>query len=48
VRISQSLWRRAVKTCRELHAQEIFDLYELRKSIEIAAIRLAIKHERVR
>jgi DNA-binding GntR family transcriptional regulator len=29
--------------CRELDAQEIFDLYELRKSIEISAVRLAIK-----
>ena len=29
--------------CRELDAQEIFDLYELRKSIEVAAVRLAIK-----
>jgi DNA-binding FadR family transcriptional regulator len=48
VRISQPLWQRAVKTCPELHTQEIFDLYELRKSIEIAAIRLAIKRTRVR
>lgn len=32
--------------CRELNAQEIFDLYELRKSIETAAIRLAIKRAR--
>ena len=32
--------------CRELDAQEIFDLYELRKSIEIAAVRLAIKRAR--
>jgi DNA-binding GntR family transcriptional regulator len=32
--------------CRELDAQEIFDLYELRKSIEIAAIRLAIQRAR--
>jgi DNA-binding FadR family transcriptional regulator len=47
-RISQSLWRHAVETCRELDVQEIFDLYELRKSIEIAAIRLAIKRARVR
>src|SRR6202012_612831 len=29
--------------CRELDAHEIFDLYELRKSIEVASIRLAIK-----
>lgn len=29
--------------CRELDAQEIFDLYELRKSIEVAAVRLAIQ-----
>src|SRR5258708_8541307 len=29
--------------CRELDAHEIFDLYELRKSIELASIRLAIK-----
>jgi DNA-binding GntR family transcriptional regulator len=28
--------------CRELDAHEIFDLYELRKSIEVAAVRLAI------
>lgn len=28
--------------CRELDAQEVFDLYELRKSIEISAARLAI------
>jgi DNA-binding GntR family transcriptional regulator len=28
--------------CRELDAHEIFDLYELRKAIEIAAIRLAV------
>lgn len=27
--------------CRELDAQEIFDLYELRKSLEVAAVRLA-------
>src|ERR1700675_64982 len=32
--------------CRELDAQEIFDLYELRKSIEIAAVRPAIKRAR--
>ena len=32
--------------CRELDAQEIFDLYELRKSIEVAAVRLAIKRAR--
>ena len=32
--------------CRELDAHEIFDLYELRKSIEIASIRLAIKRAR--
>jgi DNA-binding GntR family transcriptional regulator len=32
--------------CRELDAQEIFDLYELRKSIEIASVRLAIKRAR--
>ena len=32
--------------CRELDAQEIFDLYELRKSIEIAAVRLAITRAR--
>ena len=29
--------------CRELNAQEIFDLYEMRKSIEVAAVRLAVK-----
>jgi DNA-binding GntR family transcriptional regulator len=29
--------------CRELDAHEIFDLYELRKSIELASIRLAVK-----
>ena len=29
--------------CRELDAHEIFDLYELRKSIEVASVRLAIK-----
>lgn len=29
--------------CRELDAHEIFDLYELRKSIEVAAVRLAIR-----
>src|ERR1700759_2563757 len=29
--------------CRELDAHEIFDLYELRKSIEVAVVRLAIK-----
>ena len=29
--------------CRELNAHEIFDLYELRKSIEVAAVRLAVK-----
>src|ERR1700741_4962211 len=29
--------------CRELDAHEIFDLYELRKSLEIASISLAIK-----
>jgi DNA-binding GntR family transcriptional regulator len=29
--------------CRELDAHEIFDLYELRKSIEVAAVRLAVK-----
>lgn len=27
--------------CRELDAQEIFDLYELRKSLEVAAVRLS-------
>src|ERR1700761_321338 len=32
--------------CRELDAHEIFDLYELRKSIEVASIRLAIKRAR--
>jgi len=32
--------------CRELEAQEIFNLYELRKSIEIAAVRLVIKRAR--
>jgi DNA-binding GntR family transcriptional regulator len=32
--------------CRELDAQEIFDLYELRKSIEVAAVRLAVKRAR--
>ncbi|WP_369721563.1 GntR family transcriptional regulator [Bradyrhizobium sp. LLZ17] len=31
--------------CRELDAHEIFDLYELRKSIEVASIRLAIKRQ---
>ena len=29
--------------CRELDAHEIFDLYELRKSIEVASVRLAVK-----
>src|ERR1700745_3877723 len=29
--------------CRQLDAHEIFDLYELRKSIEVASIRLALK-----
>ncbi len=29
--------------CRDLDAREIFDLYELRKSVEIASIRLAIE-----
>jgi DNA-binding GntR family transcriptional regulator len=29
--------------CRELDAREIFDLYELRKSIEVGAVRLAVK-----
>jgi DNA-binding GntR family transcriptional regulator len=29
--------------CRELNAHEIFDLYELRKSIEVASIRLAVR-----
>jgi DNA-binding GntR family transcriptional regulator len=29
--------------CRELDAHEIFDLYELRKSLEVAAARLAIR-----
>lgn len=29
--------------CRELHAQEIFDLYEFRKALEIASARLAIQ-----
>lgn len=28
--------------CRELDAQEVFDLYELRKSIEVASVRLAV------
>jgi DNA-binding GntR family transcriptional regulator len=32
--------------CRELDAHEIFDLYELRKSIEVASVRLAIKRAR--
>jgi DNA-binding GntR family transcriptional regulator len=32
--------------CRELDAQDIFDLYELRKSIEIAAVRLAVMRAR--
>lgn len=32
--------------CRELDAHEIFDLYELRKSIEVAAVRLAIRRAR--
>lgn len=32
--------------CRELDAHEIFDLYELRKSIEVASIRFAIKRAR--
>jgi DNA-binding GntR family transcriptional regulator len=32
--------------CRELDAQEIFDLYELRKSIEVAAVCLAIRRAR--
>jgi DNA-binding GntR family transcriptional regulator len=29
--------------CRELDAHEIFDLYELRKSIEVASVRFAVK-----
>jgi DNA-binding GntR family transcriptional regulator len=29
--------------CRELDAHEIFDLYELRKSIEVASVRFALK-----
>jgi DNA-binding GntR family transcriptional regulator len=29
--------------CRELDAHEIFDLYELRKAIELASVRLAVK-----
>ena len=29
--------------CRELDAHEIFDLYELRKAIEVASVRLAVK-----
>jgi DNA-binding GntR family transcriptional regulator len=29
--------------CRELDAREIFDLYELRKAIEVASVRLALK-----
>lgn len=32
--------------CRELDAHEIFDLYELRKSIEVASVRLAIARAR--
>lgn len=32
--------------CRPLDAQEIFDLYELRKSIEVAAVRLAVTRAR--
>ena len=32
--------------CRELDAHEIFDLYELRKSLEIASVRLAITRAR--
>jgi len=32
--------------CRELDAHEIFDLYELRKSIEVASVRLAVKRAR--
>lgn len=29
--------------CRELNANEIFDLYELRKTIEVASVQLAVK-----
>lgn len=29
--------------CRELDPQEIFDLYELRKSLEVAAVRLSVE-----
>jgi DNA-binding GntR family transcriptional regulator len=32
--------------CRDLDAHEIFDLYELRKSIEVAAVRFAVKRAR--
>ncbi|MFC0219498.1 DNA-binding GntR family transcriptional regulator [Pseudochelatococcus lubricantis] len=32
--------------CRELDAHDIFDLYELRKAIEVAAVRLAVKRAR--
>lgn len=28
--------------CRDLNAREVFDLYELRKSIEVSAVRLAV------
>ncbi len=29
--------------CRELNAQEVFELYELRKALEVAAVRLAVE-----
>jgi DNA-binding GntR family transcriptional regulator len=32
--------------CRELDAHEVFDLYEFRKSIEVAAIRLSVQRAR--
>jgi DNA-binding GntR family transcriptional regulator len=32
--------------CRELDAHEVFDLYEFRKSIEVAAIRLSVERAR--
>ncbi|MGE8944053.1 GntR family transcriptional regulator [Leptospira interrogans] len=33
--------------CRAIDAREIFDLYELRKSIEVAAVRFAVKRAKV-
>lgn len=32
--------------CRDLDVQEVFDLYELRKSIEVSAVRLAVARAR--